>query len=236
MKLIHKRMMAGILIIVFGIVSIPIGPVANAADPTAQQRLVDKARLTFLKFIKHRDMEWFRENYHTSKGLLIVPSLIKGGFFLGGSGGSGVLVVRDEEKGWSQPAFYTIGSVTFGIQFGGEAASVMMSLRTQRAVDMVLGSSFKLGAGTAVAAGPIGMGVTSNVVADILTFSATKGGLYAGASLEGAVVAVRDKWNSAYFGKAVQPSDIVIDRSVSNLGADKLINSLNDWERWTHDE
>ena len=127
-----------------------------------------------------------------------------------------------------------IGSVTFGIQFGGEAASVIMSLRNQKAVDAVLGTSFKLGGDSSIAAGPIGMGVKGNVKADILTFSATKGGLFAGLSLEGAVVTVRDKWNKAYFGKAVRPRDVVIDRSVSNPGADKLITSLNDWERWTH--
>lgn len=234
MNHIHKKLMAGILVIVFCLLAIPIGPVAIASEPAAQQGLVDQARLTFLKFMKNKDMEWFRENYHTSKGLLIIPSLIKGGFFLGGSGGSGVLVVRDEEKGWSQPAFYTLGSVTFGIQFGGEAASVIMSLRAQKAVDAVLGTSFKLGGDSSIAAGPIGMGVKGNVKADILTFSATKGGLFAGLSLEGAVVTVRDKWNKAYFGKSVRPRDIVIDRSASNSGADRLITSLNDWERWTH--
>ena len=221
----------GTFLFILCFASVGLVPMTRAAEPVAQQGLVDKSRVTFLKFLKNPDMEWFRDNYHTAKGLLIVPSLIKGAFFLGGSGGSGVLVVRDPEKGWSQPAFYTLGSMTFGIQFGGEASSVIMMLRTQKAIDKVLGSSFKLGGDTSIAAGPIGMGVKSNVVADIFSFTSTKGGAFAGVSLEGAVVAVRNKWNKAFFGKAVKPRDILINRTVSSSGADSLITSLNNSEK-----
>jgi lipid-binding SYLF domain-containing protein len=162
-------------------------------------------------------MEWFRSNLPNARGLLIVPTLIKGGFVVGGSGGSAVLLVRDPAVagGWSQPALYTIGSVTLGLQIGGEAAEVIMMIRTQGAVDRLLQSSFKLGADSSIAVGPAGVGGKANVMADILSFSRTKGA-YAGLSLEGAVVATRDKLNAAYYGRPVTPVDIVVTRAVSN--------------------
>ena len=66
------------------------------------------------------NMSYLKEHLKEAKGILIVPSLLKAGFIFGGSGGSGVLIVNDAKKGqWSQPAFYTIGSVSFGLQIGG---------------------------------------------------------------------------------------------------------------------
>lgn len=164
---------------------------------------------------------------HKAKGLLIVPSLLKAGFVLGGSGGSGVLLVRDAETDrWSQPAFYTIGSVTLGFQIGGEAAEVIMMVRTQKAVDKLLTSSFKLGADASIATGPIGGGAKSNVMVDIVSYTRSKGA-YAGISLESAVIATRDKWNKAYYGKAVTPFDILVKSSASNLGSGELREALS---------
>ncbi len=199
---------------------------ATPAEPVKQQALVDKAKATFQIFMADENMSWLREHLNETRGLLIVPSLCKGGYILGGSGGSGVLVVRDEKTGdWSQPAFYTMGSVTFGLQIGGEAAEVIMMVRTQRALDSLYASSFKLGGDTSVAAGPVGIGAKSNVVADFLSFTRSKGA-YAGVSLEGAVIKIRNEWNRAYYGKEVRPVDIVVKRSVSNPGSTDLRMAL----------
>jgi lipid-binding SYLF domain-containing protein len=199
---------------------------AAAAGTVEQQGLVDKARATFSIFMNDENFPWLHENLNRSKGLLIIPSLLKGGFFLGGSGGSGVLVVRDEETGqWSQPGFYTIGSVTFGLQIGGEAAEVIMVARTRKALDALYKSSFKLGGDTSIAIGPVGIGAKSNIVADLVSFARSKGA-YAGVSLEGAVVATRGKWNRAYYGREVRPVDIFVTRSVSNPGSSDLRATL----------
>ena len=195
---------------------------ATAAEPIEQQGLVDKARVTFESLMTDKNQSWLNENLNQAKGLIIIPSLLKAGFVIGGSGGSGVLVVKDDKtKQWSQPAFYTLGSATFGLQIGAEAAEVIMMVRTQKAVDALFTSSFKLGGDTSIAVGPVGAGVKSNIVADILSFSRTKGA-YAGVSLEGAVIKTKDKWNEAYYGKAVSPVDIIVKRSVSNPGSKAL--------------
>lgn len=196
------------------------------AEPAEQQLLVDKARVTFESFMADQNQSWLRENLNQAKGLIIIPSLLKAGFVIGGSGGSGVLIVKNDKTGqWSQPSFYTLGSGTFGFQIGVEAAEIIMMVRTQKAVDGLLTSSFKLGADTSVAIGPVGTGVKSNVVADILSFSRTKGA-YAGVSLEGSVIKTRDKWNEAYYGKAVSPVDIIVKRSVGNPGSKNLLTSV----------
>jgi lipid-binding SYLF domain-containing protein len=171
------------------------------------------------------------ENLDRAKGVLIFPQIIKGGFIGGGSGGTGVLLVRDEKTGnWSEPAFYTIGSVTFGLQIGGQAEEVVMLAMTQKAIDSLLSSSFKLGADASIALGPVGTGIKAsadipNVTADFLAFTKAKG-LYAGLNLEGAVVAVRDSLNSAYYGKDVKPTDILVKKDVSNSRSAELRYSL----------
>ncbi|MGD2000832.1 MAG: lipid-binding SYLF domain-containing protein [Desulfobacterales bacterium] len=204
---------------------------APAAAQSDEQLLVDKARITFDSFMTDSNMSWLKEHLKEAKGVLIVPSLLKAGFIFGGSGGSGVLLINDAKKGqWSQPAFYTIGSVSFGLQIGGEAAEVIMMVRTQKAVDKLLTSSFKLGGDTSIAVGPVGGGAKSNVVADILSFSRSEGA-FAGLALDGSVITVRDKWNAAYYGKPASPVDILVTHSVSNPGSAELRRAVGNFSK-----
>jgi len=101
------------------------------------------------------------------------------------------------------------------VGYCGPTPNAMM-VRTQKAVDALFTSSFKLGGDTSIAVGPVGAGAKSNIVADIISFSRTKGA-YAGLSLDGSVISTKDKWNEAYYGKAVSPVDIIVKRSVKAL-------------------
>jgi lipid-binding SYLF domain-containing protein len=134
--------------------------------------------------------------------------------------------VKDKKTGeWSQPAFYTMGSVTFGLQAGGEAAEVVMMIMSDKAIDSLYASSVKLGGDTSIALGPVGAGATGNVTADFISFAKSKG-IYAGLNLEGSVIAVRDKLNQAYYGKAVRPVEIVVQKKVSRKGSASLRSVL----------
>jgi lipid-binding SYLF domain-containing protein len=176
----------------------------------------------------NKDMVWPRENLKRAKAVLIVPTLIKAGFFFGGSGGRGVLLVRDEATGtWSQPGFYALGSGSFGLQFGGESASVLMMVRTRNGLDKLYGSSFKLGGDASVAAGPVGIGAKASVTADVLSFTLSKGA-FVGAAFDGSMIKISDDWNRAYYGKTVRPTDIFVKKSVENPGADNLRRKLHD--------
>jgi len=199
---------------------------AMAADEEEAQGIVDKARVTFNNFMRDKNYSWLHENLKNVKGLLIFPQVLKAGFILGGSGGTGVLVVRDEKtEDWSEPAFYTVGAVSFGLQIGGEAAEVIMMAMSQKAIDSLFASSFKLGGDTSIAVGPIGIGAKGNITADFISFAKSKG-IYAGINLEGSVVDVRDSLNNAYYGKAVRPVDIIAKKEVSNKGSERLREEL----------
>jgi lipid-binding SYLF domain-containing protein len=199
---------------------------AMAADEEEAQGIVDKARVTFNNFMRDKNYTWLHSHLKDAKGLLIFPQVLKAGFILGGSGGTGVLVVKDEKTGdWSEPAFYTIGAVSFGLQIGGEAAEVIMMAMSQKAIDSLFSSSFKLGGDTSIAVGPKGVGAKGNITADFISFAKSKG-IYAGINLEGSVVDVRDSLNKAYYGKDVRPVDIVVKKEVSNKGSERLREEL----------
>ena len=198
----------------------------NAEEPVKQQLLVDQARITFKSFMIDKDMAWFRDHMHKAKGFLIIPDLLQGAWFVGGSGGRGVLVVKDKTTGdWSQPAFYTIGSLSFGIQFGGEKSEIIMMVFTQKGLDRLYSSSFKFGGDATIAAGPVGGGAKADVMTDFVSFVRSRGA-YAGISLEGAIVKVNDDWDEAYYGKKVSPVGIVEKKLVSNPGSAELLNTV----------
>jgi len=191
-----------------------------------EQGTVDKSLVTFRNFMADKEMEWFQKNLKDAKALLIVPNLLKAGFVLGGSGGSGVLVARDANTGnWSQPAFYTLGSVTFGLQIGGESAEVIMLIRTQKALDALYTSEFKLGGDASVSAGPVGVGTKADVMADVVSVAKSKG-LFAGLNLEGSRVKVSDDSNMDYYKQAASPVDIIVKKTVSNPGSASLLQEL----------
>ena len=224
------RLGAGLFAGVVGLTTffdLPVSAAESAAKSEEGQVLVDKAKATVDGFMAQKEFTWLHANLKNAKGVLIYPQVLKAGFFLGGSGGTGVLLARDEKSGeWSQPAFYTVGSVSFGLQFGGEAAEVVVLVMSQQALDSLYTSAVKLGGATSVAAGPVGLGAEAAVPpAYFISFARAKG-LYAGISLEGSVVAVRDTLNEAYYGKAVSPADIVVKMEVSNKGSDELREAL----------
>jgi len=195
-----------------------ISPVSADERQDAIQ-LVDKSRMTLEAFMADKNMEAFRDLIKQAKAILVTPQLLKGAFVVGASGGSGVLMVRDEKTGqWNGPSFYTLGGASFGLQIGGQASEVILLAMTQRGVTSFLSNSFKLGADVGLAAGPIGVGASAasaNLSADILSFARSKG-LYGGISLDGSVVAVRGGLNEAYYSKTCDPTDIFVQQNVAN--------------------
>lgn len=198
----------------------------RAADKAEAQGIVDKAYVTLNAFLRDKNYTWLNNNIKNAKGILIYPQVLKAGYVLGGSGGTGVLLVKDPNKReWSQPAFYTVGSISFGLQIGGEAAETVILAMTQKAVDSLFTSSFKLGGDASVALGPVGAGAQSDVTTDFIAFSKSKG-IYGGINLDGSVVGVRDSLNKAYYGREVSPVQIIVEKKVSNKGAYKLRSAL----------
>jgi lipid-binding SYLF domain-containing protein len=216
-----------VILTVIAIIAALAAPV-GAAEPVKQQLLVDQARVTFKSFMIDNNMAWFRKHVHQAKGFLIIPELLQGAWFVGGSGGRGVLVVKDKMSGdWSQPVFYTIGSLSLGFQFGGEKSEIVMMIFSQKGLERLYSSSFKFGGDASIAVGPVGGGAKMDVMTDYVSFVRSKGA-FAGVSLEGAIVKVNHDWNELYYGKKVSPKDIIIQKMVSNPGSAELRDTIRD--------
>lgn len=195
-----------------------------------QQELVDRARITIESMGADPSYGDMRAYLGRSVACLVVPQLLKAGFIIGGSGGDGLLVGRKTSDGsWSAPAFYTLAAGSVGLQIGAQASEVVLVINNARGLEAILKNEMKLGADASVAVGPVGSGVeaatTTNFRADIYSYARSKG-LFAGASLEGAGILSSTDWNKAYYGRAVNPRDIVVNRIVDNAGANSLKAAL----------
>jgi len=181
--------------------------VASASDQT---NLLDQAATTISHMKADPAFGPARNMLASAKGVLVIPKLVKGGFIFGAEGGSGVLMKKNG-NGWSAPAFYTMGSGSFGLQIGLEQAEIVMLLMTDRALDQVTRAEFKLGAGGGITMVSLSAGAQANLAADIIVWTSGKG-LYGGLTLEGSVIKGRDDWNRAFYGKQVPVADIIADK------------------------
>ncbi|HVL59121.1 MAG TPA: lipid-binding SYLF domain-containing protein [Burkholderiaceae bacterium] len=195
----------------------------GARAQTDQDQLVAGAAQTLRAFIADPQMVWLNEHLGQARAVLIAPQIVKAGFVIGGSGGHAVLIVRDHASGrWVGPAFYTLATASVGFQAGVAVSEVVMLVMTDKAVDRLLTTSFRLGGDIGIAAGPVGAGKQANLSEDIVAFSRSKGA-YGGLNVDGSALRVADEWNAAYYGKAASPVDILVRANVRNPQAAALL-------------
>ena len=146
-----------------------------------------------------------------ARAVLIVPHLLKGGFIFGAEGGDGVLLARTHH-GWSDPAFYSLGSASFGLQIGLEQAQLVMIIMTDRALRAVESSKFKFGADAGLTVITLGAGAgaatSGNFSGDIILWSKAQGA-YGGITLNGSVIAPEDDTNADFYGHSVTVPQIL---------------------------
>jgi SH3 domain-containing YSC84-like protein 1 len=216
--------------------SFPAGAVAALAPAVAwandQQLVVDKARIVVETFLNDPDFAKMRVYVQNAYAVLIVPDLLKGGFFIGVEHGTGVLMARDPQSGtWSEPAFYDIWGGSFGLQFGGQTSDAIFTLMNPGAVQKLLSSRFQLGADASVAVGELGAGVGAGTTVqfgeDVYAFARNMG-LYGGLALDGTYAMPRDSWNKAFYGQPLTAEQIVIKRAAPEvLATQPLRESLS---------
>ncbi len=201
----------------------------SARTKGEQQTLVDRAALAVQEMMTQTVSDDPRELLRSAKGVMVCPRIFKAGFFFGGEGGSCVLLARAGNGTWSYPAFYTIGSGSFGFQFGIEDNQLMMLIMTNRGLNAVLDSQIKLGANAGIAVATLGAGVqgstTTAVGADIVAFAASRG-LFGGIALEGSVMSTETDWNQSYYGQPFAARQLVMQMQGANPGADPLRDLL----------
>jgi len=190
-----------------------------------EQTLVDRAALTVQEIMTQHVSDDPKTMLRRAKAVMICPRVFKAGFFVGGEGGSCVLLARSANGTWSYPTFYDIGSGSFGFQFGVQDSQLMLLIMTNRGLNAVMDSQVRLGANVSVAVASIGAGVqgatTAAVGADILAFAEARG-LFGGVSLDGGVMSARIDENQAYYGQPLVARQIVLQMQGANPGADPL--------------
>lgn len=198
---------------------------AGPGDQSGAQRLVDQSTLTVESIMSSSSGPNVASTLKSARAVIICPEVFKAGFILGGSGGGCVLVARAAQGSWSAPAFYTIGSGSFGLQAGIENSSVMIMIMNDKALNAVINSQFKIGADASIAVANFGAGVgggtTAALNADIVTFAENRG-LFAGVSLDGAVLSADPASNQAYYGMPADTRDVVVSMQANNPGANPL--------------
>ena len=200
---------------------------ALAGGSAEQQQLVDKAKMTLEGLLADSSTgPALRALRQETKAIYIVPQFVRGAFVFGGAGGSGVLLVRDDAtKKWSEPAFYNIGSASFGLQAGGDVSEMIIVVVTQKGLEQFYRSEFKLGLDAGMAVGPVGEGGgVKGITADLVGY-AKKKGAFVGMSVDGSIITVSDDSNAAYYGQAVRPTDIIVKHVVSNPKSADLRNA-----------
>lgn len=201
------------------------GCATQSVSPAEPEALVESARTTLSNFIRDPDQTWIQDNLNRAKAVLIAPQLVRAGFIFGGSGGRGVLVARDGRT-WAGPAFYNLATVSVGFQAGIDVSEAIIVVMTDRGLNSLLSSSFKMGGDASIAAGPVGAGARSTVTADLITFTRARG-VFGGLNLDGTVVSTNVPWNDAFFGGSnVLPPDVLIRRTYSSPKAAALLADI----------
>jgi lipid-binding SYLF domain-containing protein len=203
-------------------------PLALASDRDDDVARTEKAALVFKQIMDTPDQGIPSDLLDRAKCIAIIPGDKKFAFVFGGSYGRGVATCRTS-KGWSAPIFVAIDGGSVGYQIGGSSTDLVMLFMNDRALQSLLGDKFKLGADASVAAGPVGRKTSAatdlRLNAEILSYSRSKG-LFAGVSLDGAVMQADKSGDHAMYGDGVDRHHILMGTTPVPPSARHLLHEL----------
>jgi SH3 domain-containing YSC84-like protein 1 len=206
------RLVAVLALVTIGLAGQP------AQAQSEQQQLVERSRLVLDAFLSDPQFESIRVYVQNAYAVLIMPQMLKGGFLLGASYGNGILLARDPQSGaWGEPAFFGMGGGSIGLQIGLQSSDMIFTIMNEGALNKLLDHGLKFGADAGVAAGPlgaeVGTGTTLHLGEDVYAWGMSQGA-FGGFWLDGTLVLPKNGWNEAYYGRPIQPEEIVRQRSV----------------------
>src|SRR6202049_204880 len=164
-----------------------------------------------------------------AKCIVVVPHLVKGGFIFGGKHGRGVASCRTAD-GWSAPAFVSVGGGSWGLQIGVEGVDLVMLVMNEQGFQHLLADKFQLSGEGSAAAGPVGRhasaGTDWKMNTEILTYSRSKG-LFAGITLEGAVVEQDNDSTRAIYGKNMSFRTILSGKATAPRSTEAFMEAVS---------
>jgi lipid-binding SYLF domain-containing protein len=203
---------------------------APARADSGAQAVVDHALVTLEDLRHDKEFGTALQLIPRARAILIAPQIFKAGFFIGGEGGRAVLMARGRNGLWSNPAFYTVASGSFGLQIGAQESELIMFIMSERALIALMSNRFEIGANAGIAVATLGSTVagatTTNAGADIIVW-ASSSGAYAGISLAGTLVQPQTDMDASYYGRPLTSGQIVLERLAHNPAAAPLVRSLD---------
>ena len=201
---------------------------AVASDRDDDVNRTQKAAQVFKEIMNTPDQAIPSNLLESAKCIAIIPGDKKFAFVFGGSYGRGLATCRTEH-GWSAPMFVAIDSGSVGYQIGGSSTDIVMLFMNDHALQSLMSDKFKLGADASVAAGPVGRsaaaGTDLKLNAEILSYSRSKG-IFAGVSLDGAVMQADKSGDKAMYGDDVNRHEILDGKVAVPESARELVEEL----------
>lgn len=207
---------------------------AMALDKFEAQTKLDEATIIVRKMMSSKDSDAARWLLARSKGVIIVPDMVKAGLVIGGKFGRGVMLARLPNGSWSAPVFLILGGVSAGFQIGAQTTELFMVLMNHKGIDGVLKGKAKFGVDAAVTGGPWGRDAAAglnaaSLKADIYSYSRSQG-LYGGATLDGAGMEVDKETTKHYYGKSLSIKKILEGKVKAGEEAKRLIAVLDKYD------
>ncbi|MCH8156777.1 MAG: lipid-binding SYLF domain-containing protein [Nitrospinae bacterium] len=203
------------------------------ADEDVRQKLLRDSISVMEEMVNAPDQEIPMDLISQAKAIIIFPTMVKAGFFVGGRYGKGVATMRSRKTGkFGPPAFITQAGASFGFQFGVEAVDLILLVMTQRGVEGLLKNQFTLGADAAVSVGPVGRHAEAAVdvmmQGEIYSYSRSKGA-FVGISLKGTVITGDEDANHLYYNQALKSKAILLGGKVRKLPqtGERFIKAIN---------
>lgn len=203
------------------------------AQENDQQKLLRNAVSVMEEMMNAPDQEIPTPLISQARAIIIFPTMVKAGFFLGARYGKGVAAMRSRETGqFGPPAFITQGGASFGFQFGAEAVDLILLIMTERGLEGLLRDKFTLGGDVAVSAGPVGRHAEAaadvRMQGEIYSYSRSKGA-FAGISLKGTMIAADEDADRLYYGQPLKTADILMKGGVKKIpeSAQRFIKGMN---------
>jgi lipid-binding SYLF domain-containing protein len=195
------------------IIASPFVAPARADNPPGydQQILIDKAARVVAPMRSDPNFTYSGSLLTRAKAVMIVPELSKGGLIVGGQGGAAVLVVRRPDGSWSDPAFYSIGGGTLGLQAGFQQSQTVFFIMTDRALQQWISNQVKFGGQDGEGVFVVGQENKQNAItqsnADVVAWVHATGA-YGGINVEGTSISFDDGATAKYYGQPLTPDQV----------------------------
>lgn len=201
------------------VVPVTVTMLAVATHPAIANRSkaiekIETATLVFKEIMSDSKTRIPPSVIRQSQGIAILPNVVQAGFVFGGRRGEGVLLLRQPDGSWSNPAFINITGGSFGLQFGAKSSDVVLVFRNRSSIEQVLAGKTKLGGTVSATAGPVGVEPTAERNGAPIYSYSRNDGLFAGAAVEGGELGINNKRNQQLYKRSTLTAREILSGTV----------------------